>query len=232
MYHSVGNNSAFFTVSLSNFMRQMNYIKNKYNIIPLVELVKKIRGGEDVSGFVAVTFDDGYLDNHQNVLPIIKKLNIPITIFIPTNYIGKSFTTSDGVTLDILREREIDEMLKTGLVSFMSHTDNHLIVTEVSLDVGRADIEKSRKKLQDLLGTNIGVFAYPKGKYNKEVIYYLKNSGWLGAVTVEEGINNKDSNPFLLKRNSVDSGTDFTQFKVKASGAIYFYSKLKNFLRK
>lgn len=38
---------------------------------------------------LAITFDDGQLDNFENALPILSKHNIKATFYIPTDFIGK-----------------------------------------------------------------------------------------------------------------------------------------------
>lgn len=37
---------------------------------------------------VLITFDDGYLDVYQNAYPIIKKYNIPVSMFVIDNCVG------------------------------------------------------------------------------------------------------------------------------------------------
>lgn len=231
MYHSVDINNAFFTVSPKEFKKQMIYLKSHYKIVPLINLIKDLNSKNSTEGCVSITFDDGYLDNYQNVFPVIKELSIPITIFIATNYIGKTLKTSDGLTLNVVKEDKLREMFETGLVSFMPHTHKHTILTNVNLEEAVQDIEISRKKIEQMFKTQADIFAYPKGKYSSEIVSYLKNNDWAGAVTVEEGVNGNDADKFLLKRNSIDSSTDFTQFKFKVSGAIERYAGLKKFLR-
>ncbi len=89
MYHSVAENNGFFTVSPKEFEKQMQYLQKKgLKIIPLSDLVNRFLKREDISSLVSLTFDDGYLDNLENVLPILRKYNIKGSIFIAPALLG------------------------------------------------------------------------------------------------------------------------------------------------
>lgn len=230
MYHSVGINEAFFTVTPENLRKQFLFLKKNYKITLLDDFIRKIKQKEDIRECVALTFDDGYLDNYKNVLPLVKELKIPITIFVPTELIGRELTTSDGVTLPIMNLEQLSEMVSTGLVSFMPHTENHVVLTQVTERKAFEEIKNSRINLENISKKTSNIFAYPKGKFNDNIVSYLKTNDWHGAVTVVEGVNTLSTDPFILKRNSIDSSTTSVQFKVKVSGAIHWYMYLKKIL--
>ena len=57
------------------------------NPISLLEAVKLIRVQNKIPpGSVVVTFDDGYLNNFTEALPILEEFKIPATIFLATDY--------------------------------------------------------------------------------------------------------------------------------------------------
>jgi len=70
------------------FQKQMGYLAQKHNIITLEELINALLEGKTIKkNSVVITFDDGYEDNYQYALPILKKYAFPATIFISTAYI-------------------------------------------------------------------------------------------------------------------------------------------------
>jgi peptidoglycan/xylan/chitin deacetylase (PgdA/CDA1 family) len=62
------------------------YKKHKFEFISLDELHYRIENKIKLKKFVVFTFDDGYKDNLIYALPIMKKHNIPFTIYISTNF--------------------------------------------------------------------------------------------------------------------------------------------------
>ena len=59
--------------------------------VSVYDLVRCIMNKKELPlNAVAITFDDGYEDNYRKAYPILKKYNIPATIFLTTGYIGTS----------------------------------------------------------------------------------------------------------------------------------------------
>ena len=92
MYHQVGEseyNGYYIAVSPENFEKQIRYLRKNYNIISLKELCAYIRSKElPAEDCAVITLDDGYKDNYVNAYPILKRYNIPATIFLTSGYIG------------------------------------------------------------------------------------------------------------------------------------------------
>lgn len=223
MYHSIGDNEAFFTVRETEFERQMRFIsRGGYKAMLLKDAIQAIKNGKNMKNVVAITFDDGYRDNYLKAFPILNKYNLPATIFVVTGKIGESMTNSEGVTIEILDPEQIREMINRG-IDFECHTSSHKEMTsctESELDI---EIQESKDFLKESFGCESKIFAYPRGKYDTGTINYLKSHDWDAAVTVKRGfvstsmITNK---PFELNRNSIDSKTTFLQFKSYLKGRI------------
>lgn len=225
MYHSVGESSHFVTVRLSEFERQMKYLKDKmHKVVPLKELCRRMAAGESIAGLVAITFDDGYEDNFKNAFPILKKYGFPATIFLIT---GKLSVGQEESGLPLLEKDQILEMQRSGLIDFMPHTRTHEKLHRMSFEEAVENIEGSREDVVSLLGTDADILAYPRGRYTPELVRHLKESRWMAAVTSETGLVRAGDDPYRLKRIPVDAGTPFTVFKAKLSRGIDFFQKLK-----
>ena len=92
MYHRVGANNEIWSVDAvdsSDFEKQIRYLIKTHKIISLEELTKILIEKKSLQKRTAViTFDDGYKDNYINAYPILKKYNIPATIFLTTGHIN------------------------------------------------------------------------------------------------------------------------------------------------
>lgn len=76
-------------ISRDNFRNQLEYIAERCTPVPLDSLLERQASGQDLKGHIAVTFDDGYDDFVANALPELRRLQIPVTIFVTTGYEGK-----------------------------------------------------------------------------------------------------------------------------------------------
>ncbi|HDS00479.1 MAG TPA: hypothetical protein ENO22_03700 [candidate division Zixibacteria bacterium] len=73
----------------SSFERQIRFIKRKFEIISVAELVAMLSRNEFPDKRIAlVTFDDGWRDNYDYAFPVLQKYGSPATIFLATDYIS------------------------------------------------------------------------------------------------------------------------------------------------
>jgi peptidoglycan/xylan/chitin deacetylase (PgdA/CDA1 family) len=72
------------------FERQMLFLQRHFSLISFSKLVAiwNAKDLKDCSRYCVITFDDGWLDNYLHAYPVLKKLRIPATIFLPTSFIG------------------------------------------------------------------------------------------------------------------------------------------------
>ena len=72
---------------------QMGYLAKHYAVVTCRELAGFLDSGHWPDKPCAlVTFDDGYLDNHDIVLPILRQHAIPAVIYVSTAYMGSEQT--------------------------------------------------------------------------------------------------------------------------------------------
>lgn len=70
------------------FDEQMAYLRQHFHPVGIEEVLAAHRGGPPLPGdSVLVTFDDGYLDNHDHALPILAKHGIRGLFFISTGHV-------------------------------------------------------------------------------------------------------------------------------------------------
>lgn len=72
------------------FENQLNFLKRYFQILSFDELLQlwNERRWDEKKRYCVVTFDDGWLDNYIYAFPLLKKYQVPATIFLPTGFIG------------------------------------------------------------------------------------------------------------------------------------------------
>lgn len=131
-YGSEKNNTVFhskFEIGITKklFEIQMKYIRNKMCPISLQEMVSLIYKGKKIPDHaVAITFDDGYHDVYENAFPILKKFQIPATIFILPQNIGNTNLLWWDKLAEILRKTQKRSLELRSIQSRIeSHSDSN-----------------------------------------------------------------------------------------------------------
>jgi peptidoglycan/xylan/chitin deacetylase (PgdA/CDA1 family) len=75
-------------VTTSSFEKQVVFLKKRFEVVFLEDLVEKVLNGESNGGLCAITFDDGWRDNYTDAFSVLKKYSIPATIFLATGFVG------------------------------------------------------------------------------------------------------------------------------------------------
>ena len=243
----------------------------------LTEAVQMIRAGKKLPRRATVlTFDDGYASNARIALPILRRYNMPATVFIATDFVHNgtflwpdrmeyALTRTSALQLDItigdaeislpladepsrrtalgalcaalklipqetlyeetarvekalgcslaeepnpaeiyrpLTWQEAKDMAGSGLITLGAHTHHHRILGRCSVETARAEIETSRRLIEENTGVKVDTFAYPNGKsgdHSAATRALLQELGFLCAVTTEEGFNQTGGDTDLLR---------------------------------
>ncbi|MBC7797215.1 MAG: polysaccharide deacetylase family protein [Pyrinomonadaceae bacterium] len=261
-------------ISAESFRKHCLLLKENFQVVNFENaMISSKRETAKSRPLAVITFDDGYLDNYEKAFPILNELDLPATIFLPSNLIGKNEilahdklfwltktaveTKRTGEIEAALREINVEdanniaairdvlkltdklvflpfasreklisvlekrlnvtkypshyglmnwemvrEMSRNG-ITFGGHTANHPVLTLENDAVLHSEIVESKGVLEHHTNSQIGVFAYPNGKHNENVLRHVKNAGYQIAVTTKRTINRFGDNPLTLGRISL-----------------------------
>jgi peptidoglycan/xylan/chitin deacetylase (PgdA/CDA1 family) len=93
------------TIDAATFAQQMALLASNFNVLPLGEAVQRLARGRLPGRAACVTFDDGYADNHDVALPILKQSGIPATFFVATGFLDGGRMWNDTI-IEVLRRAQ------------------------------------------------------------------------------------------------------------------------------
>jgi peptidoglycan/xylan/chitin deacetylase (PgdA/CDA1 family) len=86
-----------FEVDAATFDWHMQLVARYFTPLPLSEAIERLDTDSLPRRALCVTFDDGYADNHDVALPLLRRWNVPATFFVTTAHLNGGMMWSDGV---------------------------------------------------------------------------------------------------------------------------------------
>jgi peptidoglycan/xylan/chitin deacetylase (PgdA/CDA1 family) len=193
------------------FERQMWTVKRLgFRCISMSEAYRRLQSN-DMGRCVALTFDDGYLDNILNAAPILKQFTFEATCYVVADLVGSHsvWDVELGGSRPLMGREQLEQWLAQGL-EVGSHTRSHPRLDELSAEAAREEIAGSRVRLSELLGTEIRHFCYPYGRFSATASTLVREAGYQTAVTTLSGVASKRDDPYRLPRIAASSSSLFT----------------------
>jgi peptidoglycan/xylan/chitin deacetylase (PgdA/CDA1 family) len=213
-YHRVGPFKGPMVMPRETFAAQMDYLaSNGYQVIRLADLPDFLAGKRALPPrAVVITFDDGHISSYQQAYPILRQHGFAATFFLYTDFLG----VGEGLSW-----AQIEEMSKSGLIDFQSHSKTHsnLIVRQPGETDQRyreridAELRVPREVIERKLPGKVTHHAFPFGDANPLVLERLKLTGHQLGLTVNPGGNAFFAFPLMLRRTMIFGGASMDNFR-------------------
>lgn len=190
-------------VKTSRFESQLSEIEKRgYHVIPLRQAVDYLtrHGPPPPADSIVLTVDDGHRSVYTELLPVILRHHIPVTLFIYPSAISNASYA--------LTWKQLNELQATGLFDIQSHTYWHPNFKHEKRRLSPADYErfvdvqlsKSKATLESHMGRTVNMLAWPFGIYDRELEQHAERAGYLAAFTMERRPAHVGDNPMALPR--------------------------------
>lgn len=221
-YHRFGPTVADgMTVTTKVFEAQMKWLKdNGYTVIPLRTLVDYLLGQGEAPPpkSVVVTADDAHKTVYTEMWPVVRKYNIPVTLFVYPSCVSKA---SYAMTWE-----QLAELKKTGLFDMQSHTYWHPNFKKEKKKLKPEEYQKlvdtQLRKAKNFLGqkfdSKVDVLAWPFGIYDDELEKDATKAGYAVAFSIDRRHANKSEKIMAQPRYLMVNGDGTKNFAAIITG--------------
>ena len=199
-YHAIGecdgeDDADLLFLSPRTFEAQMEYLARHRQVVSLEDAVSgSVPPGKPA---VAITFDDGYRVLLHHALPVLQRLGLPATLFVPTGHLGdrNRWDLPSRCPLQILTADEL-RIAEAGGMSVESHGHDHVDLAHASFDEAHQDLAQSVEVLRETTGRTPRFLAFPFSEGSREAQRAAESLGFVAAFK----ISGRDDGPFARAR--------------------------------
>lgn len=180
------------TVSPRDLEDQVKYLQaNGYHTITAVDMWWALDTGSPLpSKPVMLTFDDGYVDHHDVVLPLLRAYGMVGTFAVTANLIDKPGYMTKAMVRD----------LADAGMDVESHAVDHYSVNRLSYADQVYQLCTSRRILSAWTGKDVRHFIFPSGDHLPVPSAALTACGYLSAYRKDGGSVESSNEMFALRR--------------------------------
>lgn len=258
-------------VTRDEFDAICQWLKAWFTVLPLSEAVRRLGDGTLPARALAITFDDGYADNHDVALPVLQRHGMSAAFFVATGFLDGGRMWNDSVIeavrggpaegIDLhgtpaaaigtlacgsLEQRRASLERAIGATKYLEplerdqwvraivqrsgaqlpgnlmmssaqvralhragmeiggHTVSHPILARLAPEAMRDEIDRGRRRLEEIIDARVGLFAYPNGRpgtdYGPEAVRLVRELGFDAAVSTAWGVSHRATDRFQLRR--------------------------------
>jgi peptidoglycan/xylan/chitin deacetylase (PgdA/CDA1 family) len=235
-YHSISEGGSPLQIAPGLFAEQMQWLSGSAKVTPLGEVVAALTDKRTLpERTVVLTFDDGYADFYSAAAPVLRRLNLPATVFALTGLRGKTDEQQrqDAGLLNghsVLDWGQVAELAQQGF-EFGAHSVNHPTLPKLPIEEARCEIAGSKAELQQRTGQAVDFFAYPFGRWNPAIRAAVQKH-YRGACSTGAGVVQPDADPFALPRVDVHYLRYSGWFRTLFTGRFLAYVAGRRFVRR
>ncbi|MGO1692775.1 MAG: polysaccharide deacetylase family protein [Marinobacter sp.] len=168
------------STSVSLFQAQLDVISELgIDVVDLHDAAKNLLSNNPLKRqSVALTFDDAYESVYSEAADILQERSLPYTIFVDTKAVGnRGYMTWE----------QLQTLAGRDGVSIANHSAGHGHMAR-KLGETEADwqqrithsLDSAQAMLQEKLGTDLALFAYPYGEFDEALEAEVAERGWFG----------------------------------------------------
>jgi peptidoglycan/xylan/chitin deacetylase (PgdA/CDA1 family) len=228
LYHRVSDDVRDnLTVGIEQFERQMAIVAQRCRVLSIEEVLTASVIPQSPRPLIAVTFDDGYLDNYTHAAPILRRHDIPAAFFVATGIINSDRRFPHDLrrgnsAIPVMRWEQLRRMHRWGF-TIGSHTVNHIDCASEPEDVVREELNRSRDALRSELGVAEPILAYPYGgrlNMTPQRLQLVREAGYLGCLAAYGGTNVRKVDRFNVLRRGISHEFSDRAFRLECLGLL------------
>lgn len=225
-YHSIApEGPRYLTISADLFERQLDLLRRRGYRSGGIDELAEAAAGRGRRRTVFLTFDDGFRDNYETALPLLREYGFGAFVFplVPLLEHGGPLEWPEVAadrdrypgTMRSLTWEMLGEMCEGGF-EVGSHTLTHPHLPELSEAELREQLERSRAALVERLGS-CETIAYPFGEWSPRVAAAAAGCGYRYAFSLPSGSGQRHTTAHSIPRLNVDYRDEPRRFAAKLS---------------
>ncbi|MDO9164841.1 MAG: polysaccharide deacetylase family protein [Rhodoferax sp.] len=174
-------------VSPKSFARQMALLSLfGYQGLSMSALMPYLKG-QQTGKVVGITFDDGYLNNLTNALPVLNRYDFSSTCYVVSQQLGKTneWDRDAGIAQTSLMNASQLRQWLAGGQEVGAHTRHHARLTQTDAATCTAEISLCKSELEDITGAPVQQFCYPYGEYTADHVAMARAAAFESATTTQ-----------------------------------------------